>query len=234
MYDNLLLSEKFRQSYNLLWYSFAILTGAFYVSGVEHSRDIYSFYNENRVTQKASSFLRNQLTTLSQFCKNEHFRKEFEFLCEQSPYLLHTLLEYENCDPAVYHSVGPRTIQEVYGHWKQISDEKIHRFRTEARAYNDKECPVVEEGDGWKLYTSSEVCIITPSSFCRTSPSLSSKFVGDDAPERPLALVTECILSTLISSRERQEKLNQILDASSKHKHKRWLFYIAFSIIIGG
>jgi hypothetical protein len=54
------------------------------------------------------------------------------------------------------------------------------------------------------------------------------------ALDRTVAIASECIIPSLVASRARQEKLQAVVEDKVRTKHFRWLFFILFSLVVGG
>jgi len=52
------------------------------------------------------------------------------------------------------------------------------------------------------------------------------------ALSRTVATASECIIPSLVASRARQEKLKAVVADNARTKHFRWLFFIAFSLVV--
>lgn len=65
------------------------------------------------------------------------------------------------------------------------------------------------------------------------SERLDGRDVRHDA-FNPASLASECVVSTLVAFRDRQEKLLTQVNDDRRSKHYRWIYYVLFSIVIGG
>ncbi|TOG62237.1 hypothetical protein CGI99_20150, partial [Vibrio parahaemolyticus] len=50
---------------------------------------------------------------------------------------------------------------------------------------------------------------------------------------RPVALASECLIPTLIMSRNKQESLSNRQAAVSTSKHYRWMYFVFFAVFVG-
>ena len=80
----------------------------------------------------------------------------------------------------------------------------------------------------------STTCQRPPSSFCTAFPEPLDGHIDDKVLTQTVAIVSECIIPSLVASRARQEKLQAAVEDKARTKHFRWLFFILFSLVVGG
>ena len=233
--DWLDFKDKFRHYYDHLWYSMAILTCLFFVADANTSQVTQEFQQGNQRAQQASAYLLQQV-------------RNYDVQCQADPSIgtaacawaadvqgkLSDYAEYEELFP----SQGPKSSAEIYDPFEQkLSPEHILAVRREIKAYNDFRCPVEVLGGGQFMPSRpSATCQRTPFSFCR-SPR--DPFDDDGKEDRPywipqVAIASECIISSLVAWRTQQEKLQAVVAGNNRTKHSRWLFFVLFSLVVGG
>ncbi len=89
--------------------------------------------------------------------------------------------------------------------------------------------------DRWgKMAGPSGTCQSPPGIFCTSFPDPLDGRIDDKVPIRTVAIASECIVPSLVASQARQEKLGAFVAEKARTKHFRWLFFILFSLIVGG
>jgi hypothetical protein len=144
------------------------------------------------------------------------------------------LLDYSTQGAKLYRDFGPQSSADIYSIYGQnIEARKVAAIRVEIESYNSTICPVTQLGPGAWQHTQSARCLMTPAEYCFAYPDpLNGRIktqMGDTA-----ALSSECIIPSLVALRARQEKLLQKTSEDLQAKHYRWIYYLFFSIVVGG
>ncbi|WP_415760647.1 hypothetical protein [Pseudomonas sp. LT1P18] len=234
VYDAFKLNDRFRHYYDHIWFLTAILTGIFFVADSGASEDAQALTEASAATRNASLYLLAQVREYDNYCLRNGSLETAS--CRWASRVQQQLNEYASDHHKIYKEFGPHVSRTVYAPtWSKISDEEIFQIREEINDYNSKRCPVKNlGGDSYQLSASSGVCQTVPASYCTSFPEPPESLVDKYVAIRTVALASECIVPTLVRLRDKQEKAIAIVSQNQRSKHYRWLFFIAFSIIVGG
>jgi hypothetical protein len=234
VYDTLKLNNKFRNYFDHFWYCTGILAGIFFVSDSGSNNNLHNLLEENLTSRQASLYLLGQVKDYDSFCREQNIQQKIS--CRWASDVQQSLNEYAAYDEKIFSSLGPKTSHDIYSPlWGDLSDQDILEIRKEIKIFNDRKCPEESIGPNVTKYTRpSGECQQVPAKFCNSFPDPPEGLVDKYIVSRTVALASECIVPSLVMSRETQYKLNSISDNSSKEKHQRWLFFVLFSIVTGG
>ncbi|MBO2583506.1 hypothetical protein [Shewanella algae] len=234
VYDSLNLTDKFRGYYDHLWYATALLAGVFFVADSVGSRHASNLAEENRISRAASLYLLSQVRSYDQFCKTQGLAEIPS--CIWASDVQQTLNEYAAYGVDTFHQFGPAESAEIYsGIRRSVPEKEIIQIRKEIERYNRTACPVEELGNGVRQYAKpSGICQSPPSAFCRAFPDGPEGLVDKYMIARPVALASECIIPTLVTSKAKQEDLTAAIASKQKERYQRWWLFIALSAVVGG
>lgn len=226
--------ERFWLTYEHLWYGTGLLAGIIFVADshvVDRARRLQEV---SRNSQQASAYLLKQVGAYDQWCNdNEHTNL---ISCRWASEVQQKLLDYSIQAPVLYSQFGPATSADIYAAFgRSIAEADVTQIRLEIAHYNRMFCPVTDLGGGvQKLATLSKHCQNTPATFLGAFPDALNGKVDKQSIFIPVALDIEGIIPTLVRSREEQEALTIQVGADERTKHYRWMYYLLFSIVIGG
>lgn len=234
IYDSLKLTDKFRNVYDHLWYCSAIAAAVFFIA--DSGRNLYSreLAEESKISSQASSYLAKQLKDYYRFCVNES--KTSSASCIWASDVQQTLADYSYYDTGLYIKIGPQSTLDLYFPFtRKTSSEDALAIREEIRDYNDLRCPVRDLGNSSSIHSKPSVtCERVPANFCRAFPEPPKGFVDQSIIVRPVAVASECIVPTLVRSREMQEELANKVNNGARNQHLKWMYFLIFSLIAGG
>jgi hypothetical protein len=147
------------------------------------------------------------------------------------------LNDYATYNEKFFPTVGPKSSAEIYSPLgSKPSSQQILTIRREIKAYNDSRCPVEVIGEGWfQRSRPSATCQKPPAIFCTIPDSDPlDGYIEKDTWVQIVAMASECIIPSLVASREKQEKLVAAFVDQAQAKHFRWLFFVLFSFVAGG
>ena len=227
------LGENFGHAYDHVWCVSGIIAAIFFVADsqvAEHSRNL----QENvRTVQQASTYLSRQAATYDQWCNAS--QRENSASCHWAASVQQKLLDFSTYGAELYREFGPRSAAEVYSvYGRKVGPAEVIAIRTEILAYNAAVCPVTQLGQGvWRL-TQSAHCLRTPAEYCFAFPEPLNGKINKYQISETTALSSECIVSALVALRDRQEKLLDKVSNDLHARHYRWMYYLFFSIVVGG
>ncbi|HEM7888311.1 hypothetical protein [Burkholderia cepacia] len=232
--DLLPIGDGFGHVYDHVWYAAALLAGIFFVFDSQANRHVQSLQESSRDTQRASAYLLKQAERYESWCAQNRLGESLS--CRWASSVQQTLLDYSAEDPAVFVVTGPHAAADMYQiNGRRLTPEQITSLRNEIATYNEDMCPVTRINDRVSVMPpSSSRCLRTPIQFCASFPErLDGRDVRHDA-FNPASLASECVVSTLVAFRDQQEKLLTQVNDDRRSKHYRWIYYVLFSIVIGG
>jgi len=234
VYDTFKLNDKFRNYFDHFWYCSAVLAGIFFVFDSEANRNLQDLQEENRVNRQASLYFLDQVKNYDSYCREHNIEQKVS--CKWTSDVQQVLNQYATYDEKVFYKLGPKTSKDIYSPlWEKASDQDVLEIRQEIKHYNDTKCPVRNIGHNVTQNSRpSGECQEVPAVFCHSFLEPPKGLVDEYIILHTVALASECIVPGLVASRERQEKLSLKTKSNSLDKHKRWLFFVLFSIVAGG
>jgi hypothetical protein len=252
--DWLDFKDKFRHYYDHLWYSTAILTCLFFVADSNRSQLAQEFQRTDQVVRQASAYLLQQVRDYDLQCQEDPSigTASCAWAVDVQRKLTDYAMEYER--DLDFSWWGPKSSAEIYNPFpfeRKLSPEQILAIRREIKAYNDSRCPV-ERGKGpldngtwlgaraieWSRQSRpSAPCRHLPKSFCASRRDPLDEHGEEDRLSgmfQTVAIASECIIPSLVVWRKQQEKLKAVVTDHDRAKHSRWLFFVLFSLVIGG
>jgi hypothetical protein len=235
--DLLDFKDKFRHYYDHLWYSMAILTCLFFVADSNTSQVAQEFQRGNLLARQASAYLLQQVRDYDLQCQEDPSIGTAS--CAWAADVQRKLSDYAMEDERHFPWRGPKSSAEIYDPFGQRpSPEQILAIRREIKTYNDSRCPVEVLGEGWfRPSRPSATCQRQPFIFCIAPHEPFDEQGEEEGPSwisRTVAMASECIIPSLVVWRVQQEKLEAVVADNARTKHFRWLFFILFSLVVGG
>ncbi|TJZ74220.1 hypothetical protein [Chitiniphilus eburneus] len=235
-YDVFNLEERYRLSFDHLWYGSAIIAGVFFVADNQANTDRESLSKANRTSREASSYLLRQAQTYYALCRRGSTASLSS--CKWAANVQQTLLNYSTYDEKLYPTLGPRSTRDLYPiYYKSENGQnaEVAAIRTELIAYNKLVCPVKHAGNGWSWSTGSRGdCKDTPGEYASSFPEPLNG--NNHAIENFIdyAIDNEHIVPTLVALTKDQKVLAERVEEGERSRHYRWLYFIIFSAIAGG
>jgi hypothetical protein len=240
------LKDNFRHYYDHVWYSLAILTGIFFVMDSNIADVVRELQETHQESREASAYLLQQVRNYDLQCQqSRRGRRRSDpgslpsmgtISCAWASEVQGLLSDYATMHARLLPTFGPKSSSDIYNPLgRELSPQQILTLRHELQAYNNSRCTVKVLGAGWsQMARPSATCQRPPSRFCTVFPEPLDGHVDDDALTRTVAIASECIIPSLVALRARQEKLQAVVEDKARTKHFRWLFFILFSLVVGG
>jgi len=232
--DILPLGDRFGHLYDHLWCTAGLVAAVFFVvdAGVgEHAKELAESQSTSR---QASSYLARQAGAYATWC--EKHQRTGSASCRWASDVQQTLLDYASDHVAIFTEFGPHTSADIYAHFRRsLPPQDVITIRREIAAYNAAHCPVKKLAPGIsQLAPPSTVCLSTPAAYCTVFADALDGKVDKESILLTTALASECIIPTLVRLREEQQKLLARSIEDKRNKHYRWLYYVFFSLVVGG
>lgn len=228
------LNDKFRHGYDQFWYAMAVLTGLFFVSDLEATRNRENLKESAATSQAASAYLLSQVRQLDADCESGRYSSKLA--CEWAKRIQWNLTQYAHENARLYWQLGPDNMDHIYrAQNSSMSVDAIDELRLELHRFNETKCPVQNLSQGFKkMAPISKNCEMTPADFCGAYPERQLQGVDQFKSADTVAISNECIVPTLSVLKERQISMAKIDAENDTLKHVRWLFYLFFACIAGG
>ncbi|WP_322005174.1 hypothetical protein [Paraburkholderia tropica] len=228
------LDEKFWHVYDHVWVIAGLLAAVIFVADTQVNFHKQKLDEDSHTTQAASAYLAKQAVGYVRWCRENDMRAIVS--CRWASLVQQKLLDYSTQHTLLYQEFGPQNSAQIYA-WpaKAASPAEIEAIRTEIAAYNEKTCPIIHLGGAFSRTASpSPECLATPPQY---GSALPDPFGGRQTQGDlgiPVALDIESIVPTLVRLRDSQERMQAKVDADNHTKYVRWLYYLFFSVIVGG
>ncbi|MBU9297808.1 hypothetical protein C6P74_30375 [Burkholderia multivorans] len=232
--DLLSIGDGFGHVYDHVWYAAALLAGIFFVADSQSNRHVQSLQESSHDAQNASAYLLKQAERYESWCVQSGHSDRLS--CRWASSVQQSLLDYSTYAPAVFVAVGPLAAADMYKiNGQRLTAEQITSLRKEIAMRNEDMCPVTRLNDRFsRLPPPSSRCLSTPIQFCDALPDkLDGRDITRDALN-PAWFASECVVATLVASRGRQEQLLAKVKDDLRSRHFRWIYYVLFSIVVGG
>jgi hypothetical protein len=149
LYDNLNLSERFRQYYDHLWFPTALVAAFFFVADNGAHQNLSDLTEAERNTQQSSQYLLSQVRKYQDYCKTKGITDSKS--CQWSNYVQWQLTKTSQYSAAIFITNAPDSSAEYYAKPSHsISRKNILEIRAEIAAYNQTLCPVKKLSDDIK------------------------------------------------------------------------------------
>jgi hypothetical protein len=232
--DLLLLGDRFGHLYDHLWCTAGLVAAVFFIADAgagEHAKELAESQSTSR---QASAYLARQTGAYAAWC--EIHQRTSSSSCRWASEVQQTLLDYASDHVAIFTKLGPHTSADIYAHFRQpLPPQEVITLRREIAAYNSAQCPVKQLAAGFsQMAPPSTVCLGTPSIYCTAFADPLDGKIDNGHIGRTTALASECIIPTLVRLRDEQQKLLALSIADKRSKHYRWMYYVFFSMVVGG
>lgn len=234
LYDNLNLSERFRQYYDHLWFPTALIAGVFFVADSGANNNTILLNEATHEYQQSSLYLLSQVRRYQEFC-NAHGLSD-SISCQWSSYVQKKLSDVVNYNARLIKIFAPSTSVEFYSRLgREITKNNIINIRKEIEEYNQSICPIQQISVGVsKMPAISSTCEIPPSSYCTAFPDGPDGLVDRYIGAQPVALASECIIPSLVAKKPVLAKLSALVAQDKLDKHYRWMYFIVIAVVVGG
>lgn len=231
--DTFNLGERYRNIFDHIWYSMAVIAGVFFVGDSAASRLDKQLAEYSGDRRFAAGYIVRQLHDYSAECLSKGLPASLS--CAWAGSVQERLAEFSLWPSSVYFKSGPKATDELYQiNGRKLTPDEIISLRREIIALNNQACPTREIGVGIRQLTHpSDRCQRPPAGACRSYPEPLEGLDEKDTFLHPVHIASECIIPSLVRFREQEERLSERLNAVAKSKHLRWLFYICFSLLAG-
>lgn len=234
VHDTLRLTDRFRHYYDHVWFLTAILAGVFFIADSASNQDAKDLEETTATIRNASLYFLAQTKSYDSYCRSKGSSELLS--CKWAAAVQQRLVDYAEHYPGYYKEFGPRSSGDIYSLVSHgVSPDEIVQIRREIIEYNDELCPVKQLAAGvTRITVGSGNCQMVPADFCRQFPDPPLGLVDKYVSARTVALANECIVPTMVVLRKIQEKqMARVLD-NKKAKNYRWLYFLIFSLVVGG
>ena len=227
------LGERYRNTFDHVWYSMAIITGLFFVGDNAASRLEKELAEASESRRFAAGYLAQQLRDYSRECQSKEQISNIS--CEWANFFQQRLVEYSQWPSALFYKIGPTTTADLYKiGWEPLATDRIVALRKEIATVNNEKCPIADLGNGVRRFSRpSDFCQVPPSAICSSYPEPLDGIDGSEDMMTTVHVASECIVPSIVQFKKNEERLAIQIDSISRSKHSRWLFYIFFSILAG-
>ncbi|WP_155724773.1 hypothetical protein [Stutzerimonas stutzeri] len=233
-YDNLNLTERFRQIYDHFWFPLALVAAVFFVADNGANKDLAVLEQAESEITGASGYLLSQVRRYNDHCKHNDLQNLRS--CQWSQYVQHNLTEISRNGAFYYIEFAPDSSAGYYAApGKAITDEAILEIRLEIAKYNNDLCPVTHfSREVSRSAPLSSTCERAPLEFCSAQPDPGPGLVNSHIAIRTVALASECIIPRLASSKDHLRKLSNLVSQHEISKNYRWLYFLVVAALVGG
>lgn len=234
LYDNLKLSERFRQYYDHLWFPTALVAAFFFVADNQAKQTASNLNEVERDVQQSSRYLLGQVRKYQYYCKTNGIINSKS--CQWSNYVQWQLTNTSEYTAPLFIQLAPDTSAEYYSKTnRNISNQDFIDIRTEISTYNQTQCPVKKLSDNIKqMAPLSNICEAPPIKFCREFPDGPEGIVDKYIITQPVVLASECIIPTLVAAKPKLTQLYREFENNERAKNHRWLYFLVIAVAVGG
>jgi len=232
-YDNLNLTERFRQIYDHFWFPLALVAAVFFVADNGASEDNAMLKGATSGIQDASGYLLSQIRRYDDYCKANGLDDLKS--CQWSRYSQWTFTHIKEGEASYFIEFAPDDSKGFYSASRWVlSDEDIIAIRKEIADYNQKLCPVKYlSSDISQSSPLSSTCEYVPHHFCMAKPDGPPGLVDDRIGSHTVALASECIIPRLAAAKPYLKQLSALVVQHDQAKNHRWLYFLAVAVAIG-
>ncbi|MCP2054831.1 UNVERIFIED_ORG: hypothetical protein J3D59_004691 [Pseudomonas fluorescens] len=232
-YDNLNLTERFRQIYDHFWFPLALVAAVFFVADNGAGEDNAMLKGTTAGIQEASGYLLSQIRRYDDYCKANGLNDLKS--CQWSRYSQWTFTNIKEGEASYFIEFAPDDSKGFYSasRWA-LSDEDVIAIRKEIAEYNQKLCPVKYlSRDLSQSSPLSTTCEYVPHHFCSVKPDGPQGVVDDGIGSQTVALASECIIPRLAAAKPYLKQLSALVGQHDQAKNHRWLYFLAVAVAIG-
>lgn len=234
LYDNLNLSERFRQIYDHFWFPTALVAAVFFVADNGASEDTAGLHELTTEIQQGSDYLLKQIRRYDDYCQANGLSALKS--CQWSQYAQSRFTDIARGGHGYFLQFAPDSAADYYAMPNRpISAEDVITIRKEIAAYNDTICPVHYYSQGaWRAAPLSSRCDRTPSEYCAAQPDGPPGVVDPNVNVNTVALSNECFIPRLAAAKAPLARLSALVDQHKQSKNYRWLYFIGIAFVVGG
>lgn len=232
-YDNLNLTERFRQIYDHFWFPLALVAAVFFVADNGASEDNAMLKGATVGIQEASGYLLSQIRRYDDYCKANGLNDLKS--CQWSRNSQWTFTNIKEGEASYFIEFAPDDSKGFYSasRWA-LSDEDVIAIRKEIAQYNQKLCPVKYlSRDLSQSSPLSSTCEYVPHHFCSVKPDDPQGLVDDGIGSHTVALASECIIPRLAAAKPYLKQLSALVGQHDQAKNHRWLYFLTVAVAIG-
>lgn len=220
--------ERFRTVFDIFLILTAAVNGIFWV----HDKEISSIQPAHQETSmninSSSAYLLKQVEYYDEQCRNGVVKNVLS--CQWASDIQGKLNDYTYQLPSVFMQFTPDTVVGLYKTY-HMSDSQAEKIREELNEYNLRMCPEKQLGQGvTQLAPPSMLCQETPIQYC--DAIIENKYSHTARGE--VAVASECVFSSMLRNKKILNKEMSELSESSRSSNFRWLWFILFSVFLGG
>ena len=233
IYDNLNLTERFRQIYDHFWFPLALVAAVFFVADNGANEDTALLKEATASIQDASAFLLNQIKRYDDYCRANGLDSLKS--CQWSSVSQWTFTHIKEGEASYFMDFAPDDSKGFYAATRRtISDEDVIAIRKEINDYNLRLCPVKHYSNGMSRSSPlSSTCEYVPRSYCSVNPDGPPGLVDKNISSHTVALASECIIPWLAGAKPSLKQLSALVSQHDKAKNHRWLYFLAVAVAVG-
>lgn len=233
IYDNLNLTERFRQLYDHFWFPLALVAAVFFVADNGANEDAALLKEATASIQDASAFLLGQIRRYDDYCKVNGLGSLKS--CQWSSDSQWTFTHIKEGEASYFIGYAPDDSKGFYAaNRRTLSDEDVIAIRTEINDYNQRLCPVKHFSNVISRSSPlSSTCEYVPRGYCSANPDGPPGLVDKNISSHTVALASECIIPWLAGAKPSLKQLSTLVSQHDKAKNQRWLYFLAVAVAVG-
>ncbi|MBL0840997.1 hypothetical protein [Pseudomonas mediterranea] len=233
IYDNLNLTERFRQIYDHFWFPLALVAAVFFVADNGANEDAALLKEATASIQDASAFLLSQIKRYDDYCRANGLDSLKS--CRWSSVSQWTFTYIKEGEANYFIDFAPNESKGFYAATRRtISDEDVIAIRKEINDYNQRLCPVRYFSNGMSRSSPlSSTCEYVPHGYCSVNPDGPPGLVDKNISSHTVALASECIIPWLAGAKPSLKQLSALVSQHDKAKNHRWLYFLAVAVAVG-
>ncbi|WP_122568821.1 hypothetical protein [Pseudomonas viridiflava] len=233
IYDNLNLTERFRQIYDHFWFPLALVAAVFFVADNGANEDATLLKEATASIQDASAFLLSQIRRYDDYCKANGLDNLKS--CQWSSDSQWTFTHIKEGEAGYFIDYAPDDSKGFYAaNRRTISDEDVIAIRKEINDYNQRLCPVKHFSNVISRSSPlSSTCEYVPRGYCSANPDGPPGLVDKNIGSHTVALASECIVPWLAGAKPSLKQLSALVSQHDKAKNHRWLYFLAVAVAVG-
>ena len=233
IYDNLNLTERFRQIYDHFWFPLALVAAVFFVADNGANEDAALLKEATASIQDTSAFLLSQIRRYDDYCKANGLDSLKS--CQWSSDSQWTFTHIKEGEASYFIGYAPDESKGFYAaNRRTISDEDVIAIREEINDYNQRLCPVKYFSNGMSSSSPlSSTCEYVPLGYCSDKPDAPPGLVDKNISSHTVALASECLIPWLASAKPSLKQLSALVSQHEKAKNHRWLYFLAVAVAVG-
>lgn len=233
-HDTFALTKRYKDIYDHVWYCLALSTAVFFVANTVQARNSEELTRLNTNFKDASQYLLNQIYDYKEYCQHEI--PHSPLACNWASNITHFLNIHAESNPKSVKIFGPESSKAFYRQGtRDLTDQQILEIRVEFQRYNQERCPTRTVNDRVRVLSpDSKSCRVPPARLCSGLKDSGAGLIDEHFIAHRVAIASECIIPMLVREKFLQDKQLELVDEDKRHLHHRWLFFIAFSVLVGG